>query len=76
VEYGVPIKREGIMTCNMGKGDRTIRGILGIIALAAGLYFRSWWGLVGVILLGTALAGICPAYIPFGINTGKKTDAT
>jgi hypothetical protein len=56
----------------MGSGDRVFRGIVGILALAAGLYFQSWWGLIGLIPLGTALVGWCPAYVPFGINTGAK----
>lgn len=60
------------MTCNMGKGDRVLRGIVGILVLAAGLYFKSWWGLIGLIPLGTGLVGFCPAYVPFGINTGGK----
>jgi len=67
----VPYQEE-TMTCNMGKGDRIIRGIVGIVALAAGLYFRSWWGLIGLIPLGTALVGFCPAYVPLGINTAGK----
>ena len=60
------------MTCNMGSADRIIRGILGIAILAAGLYFQSWWGLIGIIPLGTSILGWCPAYVPFKINTGAK----
>jgi hypothetical protein len=53
----------------MGKGDRMVRGILGLIILAAGLYFQSWWGLIGLIPLGTSMVGWCPAYVPFKIDT-------
>jgi hypothetical protein len=62
------------MTCNMGKGDRIIRGIVGIVILAAGYLYGSWWGLIGLIFLGTALVSWCPAYLPFGINTGSKKE--
>ncbi len=62
------------MTCNMGKGDRILRGILGIAILGAGLYFQNWWGLIGIIPLGTAIVAWCPVYVPFKINTGAKAD--
>jgi len=62
------------MKCNMGKGDRMFRGVVGIVVLAAGLFFQSWWGLIGLIPLGTSLVSWCPAYVPFGINTGPRTD--
>jgi len=62
------------MKCNMGTADRTFRAIVGIAALIAGIIFQSWWGLVGLILLGTAFLRWCPAYVPFGINTGKKVE--
>ncbi|MCJ7630233.1 MAG: DUF2892 domain-containing protein [Longimicrobiales bacterium] len=58
------------MTCNMGKGDRIIRGILGVVILGGGLVFQSWWGLVGLVFLITAIVAWCPAYVPFKINTG------
>ena len=62
------------MTCNMGRGDRIFRGILGLGILVAGIYFQSWWGLIGLIPLGTSIFAFCPAYVPFKINTGAKTD--
>jgi len=43
-----------------------------VIILAAGLYFQSWWGLIGAIPLFTAMVAWCPAYVPFNINTGAK----
>jgi sulfite exporter TauE/SafE len=63
------------MKKNMGKTDRTLRIIAGIIILAAGLYLKSWWGLIGLIPLGTALIGWCPLYVPFKISTGEKDGA-
>lgn len=59
------------MKCNMGKTDRIFRTIVGVIIVAAGVYFQSWWGLVGLIPLGTAAVSWCPMYAPFKINTGK-----
>jgi len=61
------------MTCNMGKGDKLFRGVVGIAVLAAGLYFQSWWGLIGLIFVGTAFLNWCPLYVPFKINTGFQT---
>lgn len=59
------------MKCNMGKTDRIIRSIIGIAMIAVGFYFQSWWGAIGIIPLGTALLGVCPAYLPFGISSCK-----
>ncbi len=60
------------MKCNMGTTDRVFRAIVGIGVLGAGFYFQSWWGLIGLIPLGTALIRWCPAYVPFGWNTGAE----
>jgi len=59
------------MNCNVGTADRIIRVVLGAIILAAGFVYQSWWGLIGLIPLGTAAAGRCMLYVPFGINTCK-----
>jgi hypothetical protein len=56
----------------MGNTDRIIRGVLGLGAIAAGVYFSSWFGLIGVVFLGTAIFKFCPAYVPFNFSTEKK----
>jgi hypothetical protein len=61
------------MQQNVGGLDRILRVILGLVLL--GLIFigpKTWWGLVGLVPLATAVAGFCPAYLPFGFHTCKK----
>jgi len=60
------------MNKNLGKTDRIIRIILGIIILAVGIINTSLLGLIGIIPLATALMGWCPLYTPFKINTCSK----
>ena len=60
------------MKCNVGKTDRIIRIIIGVVIIAVGVYFKSWWGAIGVVPILTAAIGWCPAYIPFGISTCKQ----
>ncbi len=60
------------MIKNMGAADKTIRIILGIIIIVGGFYYKSWWGLVGLIPLLTAFISWCPLYAPFGISTCRK----
>ncbi|MBI5261404.1 MAG: DUF2892 domain-containing protein [Bradyrhizobium sp.] len=58
------------MVQNVGKIDRLIRVVVGLIVLS--LVFvgpQSLWGLLGLIPLGTALIGWCPPYSLLGINT-------
>ena len=63
------------MKANIGGIDRIIRIIAGLAILGAGYYFKSWWGLVGVVPLLTAFVGFCPAYVPFGLSTcGVKSN--
>lgn len=57
------------MKVNMGGADRLVRLILGVTIVGAGLFFKSWWGVIGVIPILTAAIGWCPAYLPFGIST-------
>jgi hypothetical protein len=57
------------MQKNVGGADKTIRIVLGLAIIAAGVYFQSWWGAIGIVPLTTALLGWCPPYSLLGINT-------
>ncbi|UCF65296.1 MAG: DUF2892 domain-containing protein [bacterium] len=59
------------MKNNMGSVDRILRGIAGVVVIAVGFYYQSWWGAFGLIFLLTALVSWCPLYIPFKISTKK-----
>ncbi len=61
------------MECNVGTTDRLLRLVAGLGIAIAGVIFESYWGLIGVVLLATAIFKFCPLYLPFKINTGKKS---
>ena len=63
------------MKKNVGNIDRLIRFVLGVVIVILGIVFENWWGLIGVVLIGTALFRSCLLYIPFRINTSKKSQA-
>jgi hypothetical protein len=60
------------MKKNMGFTDRWVRIVIGLAIIAAGFYYESWWGLIGIVPLATALIRTCPLYLPFGISTVRK----
>ena len=45
------------MNRNMGSADRWVRIVIGVAVGAAGLYFKSWLGLIGLVPLATAAIG-------------------
>jgi len=57
------------MKSNVGSVDRWLRIILGLAIAAAGFYFKSWFGLIAIVPLSTALMGSCPLYTVLGIST-------
>jgi len=59
------------MPNNESSVDRILRVVLGLAIIAAGVFFHSWWGAIGVVPLLTAAIGWCPLYSLFGINTCK-----
>ena len=60
---------------NMGKVDRIIRVILGVL-LIGNVFFALQHpiGWVGVALLATGILGICPLYSLLGINTKSAAE--
>ena len=60
------------MKKNIGRVDSIIRILLGITIIIGGIYFKSWWGLFGLIPIVTGVTGWCPLYVPFKISTTKK----
>ena len=62
------------MKTNEGTLDRTVRIIAGLLILALGYYYQSWWGLIGLLPLLTGIVGVCPGYLPFGWSTCSVKD--
>ncbi len=55
---------------NVGKVDRIIRIVLGVLLIGNVFYaLQHPIGWIGVILLITGIAGICPLYSLLGLNT-------
>ncbi len=61
-----------MMEKNIGTADRVARIIIGLILLALGYMYGSWWGIIGLIPLLTGLIGWCALYKILGISTIKK----
>ena len=60
------------MKCNVGKVDRLMRIVVGLVIAILGVWFDSWWGLVGLVPLATGLFRWCPLYLPLKISTDKE----
>ena len=60
------------MTRNVGTVDRVARVVIGL-ALLSMLFLvegdMRWFGLLGLVAIGTAAIGWCPAYRLLGIRT-------
>ncbi len=57
------------MKCNIGKTDRIVRVVIGLIVIAVGVYLKSWWGVIGLLPIFTAATGWCGLYTLFGTST-------
>ena len=71
IPHNQPQKEDNKMKPNVGQTDRTLRIILGVVIIVAGVYLKSWWGVIGIVPILTAVIRWCPAYLPFGISSDK-----
>jgi hypothetical protein len=62
------------MKPNVGGLDRIVRILAGLAILGAGFYFKSWFGLIGIVPILTGTFRFCPAYLPFGFSSCKTND--
>lgn len=60
------------MKLNVGIIDRLMRIVVGLLIAILGVWFDSWWGLVGLVPLATGIFRVCPLYMPFKISTVKE----
>jgi len=59
-----------LLKSNVGKIDRIIRVLVGVLLVGNVFYgFTTPIGWVGLILIVTGIAGICPVYSLIGIST-------
>ena len=63
------------MTANVGSADRIVRIIAGIVIIALGFVYGSWWGAIGILPLLTGFIKWCPGYLPLGFSTCKRETA-
>jgi len=61
------------MKFNVGNLDRSFRFVLGWVIITAGIYYQSWWGTAGLILLVTGLIAWCPAYLLLHFDSGAES---
>ena len=59
-----------MITCRTTSTGKYIRIVLSVIIIGLGIYYKSWWGLVGVITLISAFTGGCL----FSLKVDKRTD--
>ena len=64
-----------IMKKNIGKVDKAIRIIIGVLIAAAGIYLKSWWGLLAILPISTALVNYCGLYSVIGVSTCKMKES-
>lgn len=59
------------MQKNVGKTDKIIRIVLGLVIILLGVVYKSWWGVIGLLPIATAAIGFCPLYSILRVCTIK-----
>ena len=58
---------------NVGNVDRALRVLLGLLLIALAVNGTiGLWGYVGIVLLLTGVAALCPLYKMLGISTTSR----
>jgi hypothetical protein len=57
------------MEINVGKIDKILRIVVGVVLLAWALTGGPVWAWIGLLPLITGIFGVCPAYSILGIST-------
>ncbi|MEQ8546308.1 MAG: DUF2892 domain-containing protein [Cyclobacteriaceae bacterium] len=60
------------MKKNVGKTDRNLRFILGIVIITIGIVYQTWWGLAGAGIILPGLMSSDPLYTLLGMDTNKS----
>ena len=63
------------MKANVGTVDKIVRVIIGAVIIVLGIVYKSWWGVIGLIPILTALFGYCGLYSILGMSTCKSRGA-
>jgi len=64
------------MKTNIGKTDKIVRWIVGLTLIVLGILYKSWWGVIGLIPVVTALLGFCPLYSIIRISTNRNESSS
>jgi hypothetical protein len=64
------------MKHNVGGADKVVRIVIGLAIIVVGVVAKSWWGLIGLVPLGTGLVGWCGLYPLLKISTCKTKAPT
>jgi len=60
------------MKRNVGNAERVVRVVIGVILLALVVVGpQTWWGLIGLVPIVTALWGWCPLWSALGVSTHR-----
>ena len=57
------------MKANVGRTDKVLRIVLGLVLIAWALMGGPLWAWIGVVPLATGLFNFCPLYMLLGFNT-------
>jgi hypothetical protein len=60
------------MKHNVGGFDAFLRAVIGVLIWSSGFVFHSWYSMLGLLLLVSAVINYCPLYRLIGISSEKE----